>query len=193
MLFICHAACGTLSPHMQSVNPQATMHYQGIISFAPRLTACADQDEDVDIGTNDEPYEQSTPAEDMVVDEKPQVSVLTVPNCLFTSLWLLWQFSKIPLFCPLQSILARIAVQISHSMSVHMICMERHSLQVSRSNVYCQILFHCLCHIRSEVVLSVPFYSHNPNLALGCFAHCSSVATPCTHMSCATADCCFLP
>ncbi|KAL0019755.1 hypothetical protein WJX79_000229 [Trebouxia sp. C0005] len=31
-----------------------------------------DQEEDVDIGTNDQPYEQSVPAEDMEVDEKPQ-------------------------------------------------------------------------------------------------------------------------
>ncbi|KAL0035447.1 hypothetical protein WJX77_006587 [Trebouxia sp. C0004] len=30
-----------------------------------------DQEEDVDIGTNDEPYEQSPPAEDMEVDDKP--------------------------------------------------------------------------------------------------------------------------
>ena len=42
-----------------------------ITSFVPPRV---DQEEDVDIGTNDEPYEQSVPAEDMEVDEKPQVS-----------------------------------------------------------------------------------------------------------------------
>ena len=38
----------------------------------------------MDIGTNDEPYEQSVPAEDMEVDEKPQVSVfpsVCLPAC----------------------------------------------------------------------------------------------------------------
>ena len=64
-------------------SPQATMHYQHIKSIVPTPTACADQEEDVDIGTNDAPYEQSVPAEDMEVDEKPQVGILTVclPAC----------------------------------------------------------------------------------------------------------------
>ena len=47
------------------------MQTQYITSFVPPRV---DQVEDVDIGTNDEPYEQSVPAEDMEVDEKPQVS-----------------------------------------------------------------------------------------------------------------------
>ena len=51
------------------------MHYQHIESIAPTPTACADQEEDVDIGTNNEPYEQSVAAEDMEIDEKPQVSI----------------------------------------------------------------------------------------------------------------------
>ncbi len=54
------------------------MHYQHIESIAPTPTACADQEEDVDIGTNNEPYEQSVAAEDMEIDEKPQVSIF--PN-----------------------------------------------------------------------------------------------------------------
>ncbi len=62
------------------------MRSQYIKSFAPTPTACADQEEDVDIGTNDEPYEQSVPAEDMEVDEKPQVSVLRL---------LVWQLVNI--------------------------------------------------------------------------------------------------
>jgi hypothetical protein len=56
------------------------MHYQHIESIAPTPTACADQEEDVDIGTNDEPYEQSVAAEDMEIDEKPQVSIFPNKN-----------------------------------------------------------------------------------------------------------------
>ena len=46
----------------------------------------ADQDEDVDIGTNDGPYEQPLPAEEMEIDEKPQVSALFSPDALLTTI-----------------------------------------------------------------------------------------------------------
>lgn len=59
-------------------NPEATMQSWYIVRFANTLTVCPDQEEDVDIGTNDQPYEQSVPAEDMEVDEKPQVSIFPI-------------------------------------------------------------------------------------------------------------------
>lgn len=56
----------------------------------------ADQDEDVDIGTNDGPYEQPLPAEEMEIDEKPQVFASPhLMQCWFACLAANFQMSAI--------------------------------------------------------------------------------------------------